>query len=176
MDAAAAQTRLQYMLDYAADPALLAAEITELLALAKRPDAAGNDPRNAAAATAWVSGAYEVNDHVRPNPATGRYFVCVVAGTSGAVQPTWPDLSGLPRTANRVIDGGVVWEDAGSGWQGTYDLNAGAAEGWRWKAGKCAGRFGFMADGQSFQRQQVHAHCLEQAALFERRVNGSTRT
>lgn len=177
MDSATATARLQRMLDYASDPVLSSDEITDLLAFAARPDAAGNDPRNASSATAWASAtSYEVNDHIRPNPADGRYWRCVVAGVSGTTQPSWPDLGGLARTTHRIIDGDVVWEDAGGPWQGTYDLNAAAAEGWRWKAGKCAGRFGFTTDGQSFQRQQVHAHCLEQAAVYQRRVNGSAPT
>lgn len=60
-----------------------------------------------------------------------------------------------------------------AGWEATWDLNMGAAEGWRRKAGLVAGRFSFSADGQAFQRQQAFEHCLDMARMYAARVGGS---
>ena len=60
------------------------------------------------------------------------------------------------------------------GWEPTWNLPAGAAEGWRWKAGKAASRFQFSADGHTFNRQQIHQHCMGQAERYDRlAVQGS---
>jgi len=57
-------------------------------------------------------------------------------------------------------------------WENTYALNAAAAEGWRWKAAKVAGDFKFTVDGNSYDRDQVHTHCLAMAAEFLSREGG----
>lgn len=53
------------------------------------------------------------------------------------------------------------------GWQGTYDLNAAAAAGYRQKAGKIAGRDAFSADGASFDRGKGASRLLDMAKAFE---------
>ncbi len=55
-------------------------------------------------------------------------------------------------------------------WTPTWDLNRGAAEGWRWKAAKAASRFDFQADGASYNRSQVVAHCERMAAQYRRKI------
>ncbi len=60
-----------------------------------------------------------------------------------------------------------------SGWTPTYDLNRGAAEGWRRKAGKLAMRFDFATDGQQFQRSQAVEHCERMAEQYRRRIVSS---
>lgn len=55
-------------------------------------------------------------------------------------------------------------------WAPTWDINAAAAEGWRMKAAKAAGRFDFTTDGQTFQRSQLVAHCTQQNRIFLRRM------
>ena len=63
------------------------------------------------------------------------------------------------------------WTDA--------DLNGAASLGWQWKAGKVAGNFTVgLKDGVKFNREQVHAHCLQMAAdylLGEASVLGTPR-
>ena len=58
-------------------------------------------------------------------------------------------------------------------WVPTYDLNRAACEGWRWKAGKLAGAYDFQADGASYNRSQMLAHCEKMAAQYARGVVGS---
>jgi hypothetical protein len=48
----------------------------------------------------------------------------------------------------------------------TWDLNAAAAEGWRRKMAKAAGRYQFSADGQSFSRDQVIAQCKAMVKIY----------
>lgn len=55
-------------------------------------------------------------------------------------------------------------------WTPTYDLNRGAAEGWRRKAAKLAMRYDFSADGQTFSRSQAMAHCERMAEHYRRRI------
>lgn len=62
---------------------------------------------------------------------------------------------------------------ATTGWTPTWDLNAGAAEGWRWKAGKVAGRFNANLDGAALQRAQIFGHCLKMASDYASKVAGS---
>lgn len=55
-------------------------------------------------------------------------------------------------------------------WSPSYDLNRGAAEGWRWKAAKVATAYDFTADGANFQRSQMREACEKQAAVYARRI------
>lgn len=51
-------------------------------------------------------------------------------------------------------------------WAGVYDLNAAAAEGWRWKAGKVAGDESVTADGSSFTAD-AYKGCLAMAKQYD---------
>jgi hypothetical protein len=89
-----------------------------------------------------------------------------VAGSSGAAEPTW-------TTSGTVTDGGVTWEidtATPAAWSPTFDLAAAAAEGWRMKAGLVSDRFRFGNDGDSYDRDQVFAHCVRMAELYEKKA------
>jgi hypothetical protein len=71
--------------------------------------------------SAWAaSHAYAVNAQV--DPGNGYLYQCIVAGTSGGTQPTWPTPTGwVPSTGDSipltvVTDGGVTWSCVA--WQG----------------------------------------------------------
>jgi len=49
----------------------------------------------------------------------------------------------------------------------SYDLNAAAADVWRHKAANTAKMYGFSSGGQSFQRQQYMANCIQMAQYYE---------
>lgn len=60
--------------------------------------------------TAWAgTTAYVEGDIVRPSTANGHIYMCVVAGTTAAGEPTWPTE---PREA--VTDNTVTWVEVGS--------------------------------------------------------------
>lgn len=61
-------------------------------------------------------------------------------------------------------------------WEGAYDLNAAAAEGWTWKAGKCSNRFAFSSDVNSFDRQQTFEHCERMAQQYRNRASRSLQS
>jgi hypothetical protein len=68
-----------------------------------------------AATTSYAAGVY-----VHPTVWNGHVYKCTVAGTSGGSEPTWI-TTGPPNTQT---DGGVTWEDLGSGFaQTVYDVN-----------------------------------------------------
>lgn len=81
------------------------------------------------------------------------------------------EVSDLLSFARRPDSDGLLPDDAN--WTGTYDLNAAAAEGWRWKAAKAAGQFAFSSDGQTFNRNQIYEACLAMADRYSKRVVGS---
>ena len=73
---------------------------------------------------------------------------------------------------SRVIDAnGLAPSDAG--WIPTFDLNRGAAEGWRWKAAKVVANFAFTSDGQTFNRQQVVEACERMAEQYRRKIHSA---
>lgn len=62
-----------------------------------------------ASETAWAaSTAYSVGDLVRPTTANGHIYICVVAGTSGGSEPTWPTVAN-----QTVADNTVTWAETG---------------------------------------------------------------
>lgn len=55
-------------------------------------------------------------------------------------------------------------------WTPTYNLNRGAAEGWRWKAAKCANRPKVSADGTSIDDTSVYDNCIKQVTQYQRKA------
>ena len=79
---------------------------------------------------------------------------------------TAQEIADLLSMCKLADSAGLAPSDAD--WEPTGALNRGAAEGWRSKMAKIAGRFDFSADGASFQRSQVAEHCLEMANRYKR--------
>jgi hypothetical protein len=86
---------------------------------------------------------------------------------------TSDEVDALLVFARRADPSGLA--PSATGWVGTWNLNAGAAEGWVRKAGKVAGSFDFGGDSQSFARSQMHTMCLEMAAQYRRGLISSVR-
>ncbi len=166
MDEATARTRIESMTAWDSEPTLTADQIDLLVAFARRSDPSFRwitDDATWAATTA-----YALSDRRAPVSRNGHIYTVTTAGTSGANEPLWP-------SSGTVTDGTVVWTEAGSSWTPTYDLNAAAAEGWRWKAARVAGEFTFGTDQQSFNRDDKHVHCMAMAEHYQKRVSGSIR-
>lgn len=77
------------------------------------------------------------------------------------------DSHPTPDTAGRLADD--------DDWVPTYDLDAAAAEGWRVKGGKVAGDFNFAADGATYSKADVMAHCLAMEAKYASRSHGISK-
>lgn len=172
MDVAAIFDELCRRVDYASDPCLSLDDVASLLVGCRIPDAAGNLPTNEPlAVAAWQpSTGYLVGSTITADPPDGRFWRCATPGTTAATQPEWPDLTGDLVTGRLIDDGSASWQDVGSEWAPTYDLNYGAAEGWRLKASLAAGRYDFTTDGQTFRRAQVLNNCQSMERMYRRRI------
>lgn len=93
--------------------------------------------------------------------------------TDADTEPTLSgaDLNDLVERAARADTSGLYRDD--DAWTPTWDLNAGAAEGWARKASKAAANFNFAEDSQRFDRAQIYAHCAAQAKMYADRTMGS---
>jgi hypothetical protein len=81
---------------------------------------------------------------------------------------TSEELDTLVELAQRAdADGRAPWD---ADWSGTYDLNAAAAEGWRWKAARAASKFDVTTDGQTVIRSQIIDHCQEMAEMYRKKI------
>lgn len=155
MDIQTATDLVKKMTAATSDPQLADADVQAVLTVWRRPDRAGALPSPVWAAET----AYSVGMVIS---AQGHVYNASTGGTSGVAAPVWDTTSGAT-----VTDGTVVWTEAGPDpWLGAYNLNRAAAELWRWKAAQAAGDFTFGADGGTYQREQVIAHCLQMADLY----------
>lgn len=174
MDEATARARLERMVRWDVAPTLTSAEVSDLLQLARATDANGYvayDPWAAltiyTVGTNWglgIDGEVYPGAVVRvPTVNNGHIYLATVAGTSGAVEPTWPTTSGAT-----VADGTVTWQEAGRYlWTPTYALTRAAGEGWLWKAGKVAPEYEVsVGSGRTFKRNQTWQMCMDMAARY----------
>jgi hypothetical protein len=81
------------------------------------------------------------------------------------------DIESLLDMARRADTSGepITSDD----WVPTFNLNAAAAEGWRWKAAEVANLTQFSADGASYHDEQLLAHCTAMARQYASRVAGT---
>lgn len=83
------------------------------------------------------------------------------------------EVEQLLDRAQRVDPSGLAPSDAN--WTPTWDLNAAAAEGWRWKAGKVAGAYSFGDAGASFNRSDMVKACMAMAKTYGSRGVGTIK-
>lgn len=100
--------------------------------------------------------------------ARTRLMMMVQAESEPSLSP--PELDELLALAKRADAEGLAPDD--DDWTPTWDLNSAAAEGWRWKAGKAAPRYGVTLGTETLNRQQMYAHCLLQANAYARKGIG----
>ena len=64
---------------------------------------------------------YVLDDRCKPTTPNDHWYICTVAGTSDAVEPTWPTTIG-----ETVVDGTATWKciDASAGEKGILDMEA----------------------------------------------------
>jgi hypothetical protein len=115
------------------------------------------------AATYETATAYVYGDIIVPTARNGHSYMCIVAGTSGATEPDWP-IAGQSQIGDGTGD--LVWQENGPDWDNLYRLDAATRRAWLLKAAKAAGNYQFSTNDQSFNRQQVHDHCMKMADKF----------
>jgi len=75
-------------------------------------------------------------------------------------------------TRSRVVDvAGLAPSD--SDWTPTWNLNTGAAHGWRIKAAKAAGLHDYQTAGLHVSKSQVRVSCLAMADEYRRKIAAS---
>lgn len=90
----------------------------------------------------------------------------VAASVNPALSVT--EIDQLVGLAKRVDSLGRAPNDPA--WEPTWNLDAAAAEGWRWKAAKAAAEFDVsVGAGTSFKRSQKYEHCMTMADRYARR-------
>lgn len=90
--------------------------------------------------------------------------------TAASCEPVLSDdhIEDLIDMAKRPDQYGVA--PSNSSWTPTFELNAGAAEGWRLKAALSAVSTDFTVDGASYSESQIFKHCEKMAAYYEARI------
>lgn len=101
---------------------------------------------------AWAaSTAYPKYAVRQPTAANGHYYQAQGAGSSAAVEPTWP------TDGSSVVDGAVTWLDVGTG----VPTEAAEATTWADVSGSEITGTGYVAGGQALSSVAMTADALE---------------
>jgi hypothetical protein len=84
-----------------------------------------------------------------------------------------PDIDDLVAIAKRPDSNDVIPSDPA--WIPTWNLNAAAAEGWLWKAGKCSPNYSFAVDAEQSSQSDVFAHCMAMHEKYKTGGAGSAK-
>lgn len=175
MDRETVLGRLRSMVAHDTDPVLDEGDLQSVLDESAVTDLAGNPASNNEDAGEWAA-----STAVLPGTVIAvddRYWVCVIGGTTGSTEPSWPSLAGTAVDPQRIVaDGGVRWADNGTTWAPSWNLTRAAMLGWERKAAVATSRYDFQTDDQRFSRAQVAASCREQADRYRRRLSATTVT
>lgn len=163
MDVDTAIARLTRMTAADNEPVLDSDALLDLLKTAARVDPFGNSVQNVDGPD-YESGIYYPAGSIAVANGT-RFWRAIQGGTS--VGTAFPVITANPQGVLLYDGGDLIWQDYGNQWVPTYDLNAAAAEGWRWKAAQVAGRYSFASDGQQFSRSEFIAHCFQMSSQYD---------
>lgn len=115
--------------------------------------------------TTWLANTtYFYGNVVQPTSRNGRYYRCIVPGTSSTTEPNFPDTG---YTGQVVADGStLIWVDYGAAQDETYDVRAAARAAWLRKAG-IAANLTDIEDGENkLNLSKVYDQCIKMANLF----------
>jgi hypothetical protein len=122
----------------------------------------------------WTaSTAYKVGDIIVPQVPNGRMYMCIVAGTSNATQPDFPQVS---YACGQVFyenpqqyygqGYGLTWQDSGFVQVEKYDVRAAAKAGWLLKASIAANLANTNDGKMKIDLHQIQENCIQMAAKF----------
>jgi hypothetical protein len=177
-----ARQRLESALANTAEPILAADVVDDLLLASRVMDRYGTPPdayRSWRPNTAYLLGdLIVVADRGTHDLQLGGNSYAVFEaqdnGTSGAVEPTWPEQG------QSVVDGAggttITWltTDTITYWTGEYNVNKAAAAGWLLKAGLLSGTYGLTIAGNQLQRNQAYDHAIKQYLMYQRKAGLSS--
>jgi hypothetical protein len=115
---------------------------------------------------------YNVGDQIIPTVANGRVYSCLIAGTSGTVEPSFPQIG--YNVGQNIFDGtpvspinwGLTWIDVGFTNQEIYDVRASAREGWMRKASICANLINTDDGATKVDLNKLIDHCHKMASSY----------
>jgi len=81
------------------------------------------------------------------------------------------DLDELLSMFQKTDANGIV--PGADGWNPTYNLNAAAAEGWRWKSAKASELVSVDLDGERMSSNQMYDHCERMIRQYSRKGTAS---
>ena len=112
----------------------------------------------------WTaSTSYVYGDIVIPTVANGRLYQCVIAGTSSATEPQFPQWTRTTGYSVNDGSGDLLWQDIGPANVERYDIRAAARQGWIRKAASITHLID-VKDGQvDAKMAALREHCLDQA-------------
>ena len=120
----------------------------------------------------WTASyAYKVGDIVIPTTPNGRMYLCIIAGTSGATEPSFPQIG--YAVGQSISDGpipvdsfGLTWQDAGYVQVEKYDVRAATKQAWLLKA-SIAANLANTDDGKmKIQLHTIQENCIQMAGKF----------
>ena len=115
---------------------------------------------------------YSVGDQIVSTVPNGRVYSCLIAGTSGTSEPSFPQIGysvgqNFPDGVAPVgIDWGLTWIDAGFTNQEIYDVRASAREGWMRKASICANLINTDDGATKVDLNKLIEHCHKMASSY----------
>jgi len=120
----------------------------------------------------WTaSSVYAVGEQIVPTVPNGRVYQCYIAGTSGTVEPNFPEIN---YAVGQNFQDGIVpqdgnpltWRDSGFVQQEIYDVRASAREGWMRKASIAANLLNTDDGATKVDLNKLIENCHAQAAKF----------
>jgi len=120
----------------------------------------------------WTANyAYKVGDIVVPTTPNGRMYLCIIAGTSGPNEPSFPQIGFA--VGQVIADGpipvdsfGLNWQDSGYVQVEKYDVRAATKQAWLLKA-SIAANLANTDDGKmKIQLHTIQENCIQMAGKF----------
>ena len=120
----------------------------------------------------WTASySYKVGDIVVPTTPNGRMYLCIIAGTSGAIEPSFPQIG--YAVGQSISDGPIPqnsfalnWQDAGYVQVEKYDVRAATKQAWLLKA-SIAANLANTDDGKmKIQLHTIQENCIQMAGKF----------
>ena len=111
------------------------------------------------------------------NGAEALAFITARLAPDADPTMTTAEVTALLPVAQGIDADGLPPSDAS--WTPTYTVRgcyAAITEGWLLKYGKAVGRFPFVTDGQTFQRDKTHDQIEHQRRYYARKVQTSPST
>lgn len=121
--------------------------------------------------TPWQANyAYSVGDRVIPVVPNGRWYKCVINGTSGATEPDWPRYVAYQwkgyYTCEAVSTPNLTWVDQGPAPVELYDVRMAARAAWIYKAGLLANQVDSKESSTDIKLSELQQQCLKMAERY----------